>query len=197
MKREEISVDRVLSLSLCLLLVLLAIASSVSTVYAKSETDHLYLYQKDPGTWEIVKGGAWGKMTFRTKGSTFDFVFNGHNLEPNTDYSLIYYADPWPGKGCRVCEGTAGGFIAKGTSNNGGNLHLAGSVELNTDLPASDDYNSGGHEGCPHDTPCLHGAKIWLVLSSDYSENPGMTAWNPDKYLFEGRTIHYDDTDVP
>lgn len=42
------------------------------------------------------------------------------------------------------------------------------------------------------------GAKIWLVLSSDYDAvNSKMIAWNPTEYLYEYDLMTYDDTDVP
>ena len=60
----------------------------------------LYLYEKDPSSgWSIVDGGAWGKMKYNLAGPTFDFVFNGHDLEPGNSYTLLYYPDPWPGEG--------------------------------------------------------------------------------------------------
>lgn len=53
---------------------------------------HLYLYEKDMD-WNVVSDGAWGKMTFDSE----KFVFNGHMLEPETEYELINYVDDWPG----------------------------------------------------------------------------------------------------
>ena len=50
----------------------------------------LYLYEKDPVTWEVIDSGAWGKMTYTEE----NFVFNGHGLEPKTEYTLIRYMDP-------------------------------------------------------------------------------------------------------
>lgn len=144
----------------------------------KSNIAHLYLVEKDPeDDWPIVDGGAWGKMKYNMKGPTFDFIFNGHGVEPETDYTLIYYVDPWPGN-------NPGALIANGTSDEHGDLHLTGSVELNMDLPDPDDknYDDGG-------------AKIWLVLSSDY-DGTKMIGWNPADYLFEYNLITYDDTDV-
>lgn len=174
MQRDEFSIGGVLSLYLCVFLGILMITSAVSEVYAKTETDHIYLYQKNPSDWTIVEGGAWGKLTYRIKGDAFEFVFNGHKLQPNTNYKLIYYADPWPGKGLNG-NGECGGCLAEGTTNNGGNIHLAGT-----------------YLGClPHedDEQPLGGAKIWLVLADDYSDNPGMEAWNPEAYLFENNVI--------
>jgi len=143
--------------------------AAVGTVFAKgksgaagkSNVGHLYLYEKDPSNWAIVPDGAWGKMKYNLSGPTFNFVFNGHALEPSTSYTLIYYLDPWPGHG--MCLGNA-------MSNEGGNVHIAGSVNTGT----------------------LEGAKIWLVLSSDVNcTAKTMTAWQPTEYLFENNVISY------
>jgi len=141
----------------------------------KSNIAHLYLYEKDPSTWEIVEDGAWGKMKYNLAGSTFDFVFNGHGLEPGYEYTLIYYPDPWPGNGL-ICLGD-------GTTNGDGNVHIMGSVDTG-DLPAISDENYPD------------GAKIWLVLSSDVDcKNQYMIGWHPTEYLFEHNLIAFDDTD--
>ena len=142
----------------------------------RSNIAHMYLFEKSPeDDWPIVEGGAWGKMQYRISGQTFDFVFNGHSLEPGIDYMLIYYPDPWPGEGL-ICLGEK-------KANEGGNVHIKGCVNTG-DLPiASDDnYNSG--------------AKIWLVLSDDVDcGNATMDGWNPTEYLFEYNLITFDDTD--
>ena len=147
----------------------------------KSNVGHLYLYEKtgDPD-WDIVPDGAWGKMKYNLSGPTFDFVFNGHRLEAGTAYSLIYYADGWPGN-------HPGALIASGTSNADGDIHLKESMELDMDLPDPTDTNY-----------LTYGAKVWLVPSSDYNATTNsMTAWNPANYLFEYNGITYDDTDIP
>jgi len=139
----------------------------------KSNIAHLYLHEKYPDTWEIVEDGAWGKMKYNLSGSEFDFVFNGHDLEPGFDYTLIYYPDPWPGSGL-ICLGN-------GTVNEEGDIHIAESVDTG-DLPIATDENLG--------------AKIWLVLSDDVDcENAEMIGWTPIEYLFEYDVITFDDTD--
>ena len=168
----------------------------------KSNVGHLYLSEKDPSTWAIVEDGAWGKMKYNLSGSTFDFVFNGHGLEANTDYSLIYYADfdprftTWGGN-------NPGALIATGTTNRGGNIHLAGSEELNMNLPSSPDWNiapdpdycdyNNGFDDYDH----CSGAKIWLVPSDCYDGVNKVTAWQPTRFLFETDLIWYTDTDAP
>jgi hypothetical protein len=115
-------------------------------------------------------------MRYNLSGSTFDFVFNGHSLAIGQDYTLIYYPDPWPGKGL-ICLGS-------GTVNEDGNVHIKGSVDTG-DLPIDADENDG--------------AKIWLVLSSDVDcgelELYEMVAWTLTAYLFEYDLITFDDTD--
>lgn len=168
------------------ILILLTVAMAVPTTLAKkagqegkSNTGHLYLYEKDPSDWSIVDGGAWGKLTYKN-GTTFDFVFNGHGVTPRTSYSLIYYADPWGAS-------PQGLFIGSSMSNKGGQIHVQGSPDLGTDLPMTHDINSG--------------AKIWLVLSSHIVVNSdgtiSFTDWDATKYLFEYDLIIYDDTEVP
>ena len=154
-----------------------AFAKGPSAPAGNSNEAHLYLYEKDPSDWSIVDGGAWGKMVYNLSGPTFDFVFNGKGLNAGVDYSLIYYKDPWPG--------TPATCLASGVANGGGNVHLAGSVELNHDLKDSGVASDG-----------TDGAKIWLVQSSDVNCGTGLTAWNPTEYLFEGAGIFYDDTEV-
>lgn len=107
--------------------------SAVNGLAHPGQASQLYLYEKDPSTWNVVEGGAWGKMTF----SADSFVFNGHGLEANTDYTLIRYNDPWPGS--PVC-------LASGTSNNGGNINLSGDMQSGGPkvwLVLSSDVNCG------------------------------------------------------
>lgn len=177
----------------------------------KSNIALLYLNEKDPNTWQIIlkkEGGAWGKMKYNLSGPQFKFVFNGHKLEPDKSYTLIYYPDPWPGNGL-ICIGSD---IASNdpVDNDVGNVHIAGSVELNTDLPTADDWNNPdnpNHESCHTSGTCIDGAKIWLVLTNDVDcigdqtqvppVPPHMTGWNPTEYLFEIKGIEYNDTDIP
>lgn len=142
----------------------------------KSNTGHLYLYEKNPADWTIVKDGARGKMKYNLSGQTFDFVFNGKKLEPNVDYSLIYYPDPWPGNNLIV--------LGTGTANKSGNIHIQGSANTGN-LPTTADQNYNGGKD--------PGAKIWLVKSSDITTTgtPHMTAWNPTEYLFEHNLITF------
>ena len=80
-----------------------------------SHVQHLYLVEKtgEPN-WGIVSDGAWGKMTIKDDDS---FVFNGHELTPETGYTLVRYAGTvWP---VVVC-------MYSGTTGVDGNIHLSG-----------------------------------------------------------------------
>lgn len=188
-----------------------------------SKIGQLYLYKKDPtNNWQIDgceigeedcseedKNEPWGKMMYFLSGKKFKFVFKGHNLPTNQDYTLMYYPDPWPGNGT-ICLG-------KGTTNDYGDIHILDSVDTNGDLPYyhpgvvddnySDDnaykwtttYNNVEHVGEEYEG--MTGAKIWLVLSEDVCcdcvpEEPNqMIGWNPTEYLFEKHLINFEDTD--
>jgi len=156
------------------------VAGSAVMASGKSNGD-LYLYEKD-ANWEIVEDGARGKLRYNLCGTEFEYGFNGHGLESETHYSLIYYPEPrttWPW-GITV--------IDSGMTNNGGNINLAGSVDLGMDLDGPpDQYNPDG------------GAKIWLVLTEDITYNNGdsfISGWDPTEYLFENNLIKYDDTNA-
>jgi predicted ribosomally synthesized peptide with SipW-like signal peptide len=135
------------------------------------------------GPWTPITGDQiFGTLTWQGDGPEFNYTFSAQGLQNATDYSLIYYADSWPGN-------NPGKFIGKFTTNGSGVISsTTQSVNLGMDLPSMPDANYGT------------GAKIWLVLSSDYNSGVfatgPMTAWNPGSYLFEGNVyIHYNDTD--
>lgn len=154
-----------------------------SKTRGKSNVAHVLLVKKD-AAWIAMWPGAFGILKYNRAGPEFKYLFNGHGLTPKTKYSLIYYADPWPGN-------YPGALIDSGMTNNGGNLHLKGSVNLDMDLPDPADANHPDFDP----EPVLAGAKIWLVLSSHY-DGEKMTEWTPDAYFFEYDRIFYDDTDV-
>ncbi|MFP3898529.1 MAG: hypothetical protein ACLFVD_04395 [Dehalococcoidia bacterium] len=135
----------------------------------------LDLVSKNPSDWTVIEDGASGVLVFAPVGPTFDFVLDAADLQASTDYSLIYYADPWPGD-------HPGALIAAGTTDGDGFLHLEGATDLGMHLPNWQDENYN----------LYFGAKIWLVLSDDYNPTTNaMTAWNPTQYLFEYNLITY------
>jgi hypothetical protein len=142
--------------------------------YTVQEVGVLELYQKDPVTWEKVQGGAEGQLIYNLSGSTFDFVFNGHDLDEGVDFTLINFKS-WS---VVICLGS-------GIADEYGDVHIADSVNTG-DLPVVAD------EKYPD------GAKIWLVLTSNVDcFNKKMISWNPTEWLFENNLITFDDIDVP
>jgi predicted ribosomally synthesized peptide with SipW-like signal peptide len=146
-----------------------------TTVLLENKTDA-------PGESYVDFTGRHGLLDYNSEGPTFDYTFEATGLQLNTSYSLIYYADPWPG--------TGGCLIATFTSDGSGDIiSTSGSVDLGMDLPIATDDNAP------------QGAKIWLVPSTHYSTTtPGVsgqvTTWAESLFLFETHTIKYDDTDV-
>ena len=86
---------KIKTVSLLGMIMLLSVA--IPTVYAKgptgkagmSDVQLLYLFEKD-GEWNVVEGGAWGKMKYNVVSG--DFVFNGYGLDAGMDYTLINFA---------------------------------------------------------------------------------------------------------
>jgi len=148
------------------------------------------------GPWPIIPDNRrWGQMHYNLVGDTFSYSFQGKRLVPESDYTLIYYPDPWPGSNL-MCLGN-------GTSNPAGNLQIHGEKEILTGLPTPDDANFyAGGETAVGPSGAV-GAKIWLVLSADVQCNSTiiegetedivvpshMFGWTPSAYLFEGNLI--------
>jgi len=148
-------------------------------IYAEQLTGSLVLENKtgDPD-WQIVDDTLSGTLTYNMTSPTFDYSFSGRAPLKNTNYCLIYYADPWAGDGAKIGCGKTG--------DTDRNISFSGSVDLGMDLP---DWGTCADENHPE------GAKIWLVPENDYTVGTGMTAWNPANYLFETGLITYYDTD--
>jgi spore coat-associated protein N len=145
-------------------------------IYGEQQTGNLTLENKtgDPD-WMIKAGdGIGASLTYNTMGPTFDYTLTASGLADG-NYSLIYYADPWPG---------TGGFLIDTMTCTAGVINQTNSVELGSDMPAAGDGNFP------------YGAKLWLIPSSAYSGGQ-VTAWTPnDNWLFETLLITYNDTDV-
>ena len=151
-------------------------------LYAEQLTNTITLenkYEPDTELSHHIHDEIYGTLSHNVRGSTFDYDLVAQGLQESTDYSLIYYADPWAGE-------HPGALIGTHTTDGDGKINdLGQTVELNMDLPTSPDANYPG------------GAKIWLVPSNDYDESgKKMSAWNPSDYLFETGLIRYDDTDL-
>ncbi|MHC3129016.1 MAG: hypothetical protein IBV52_02950 [Candidatus Bathyarchaeota archaeon] len=133
----------------------------------------LRLENKDP-SWKILSGdGIYGDLTYNVMGATFDYTFNGYGLATGTDYSLIYYPDPWQPDNLIVIE--------SGSTGTGTTLTWSGSEDIGS-IPIPADINPG--------------AKIWLVLTAhvDAAAGTWIGGWSPGSYLFETALIEYTDT---
>lgn len=137
--------------------------------------------ETEEGPWEVLsEDEIYADLTW-TDGETFDYTLVAQGLAPSTEYSLIYYADGWPGN-------NPGALLGTHTTDSSGDFNEVGDVELNMDLPH------------PNDGNYAVGAKIWLIPSTAYDDGTkSVTVWPPDfnTWLFEGNTyIHYDDTGI-
>lgn len=151
----------------------------------KAKAAHVYLYEKTPVDpcvpWPVVEDGAWGKLTYTPSGPMFYFVFNGHNLPEAQSYTLIYYPDiagdpPFPREVY---------ILGSGTTNNGGNVNIAGSYDPGGSLPFDNDVD----EPCP----AVVDAKIWLVPTDLLNaEGTLIVGWDPSAILFEDEGIYFD-----
>ena len=133
-----------------------------------SQLGQLSFYQKDPASWNIVEGGASGKMKFSSFGGEFDFVFNGHCLQPGAAYSLIFYPGPWRGAGLSI--------LGADVADKAGSIHITGSV--------AGGLAWGGSA-----------SSLWLVRSSDVNaEECRLIGWKPEHYLFGHDMLTFDDS---
>jgi hypothetical protein len=160
--------------------VILLLSMAIPAVYAKgptgkagkSDIQQLYLVEKIPsGSWPIVEGGAWGKMTYDVVSG--DYVFNGHGLVVGTEYALINFAredEPWPADII---------ILGIGTANGGGNVHIADNYDY-TLLKIDQTPFSGDPAGY----------KIWLVPTGDLTGETLLSGWSPEEYLFEADLIY-------
>jgi hypothetical protein len=137
----------------------------------KGPNDHLYLFEKNSSTWEIVENPKWAKMNINNKHDKF--VFNAHGVTPEENYTLICYLDPWPGEGSI--------WLGNATATEEGNVHITGTINV-------DDLHAAALEKFESDPdPILEeGSKIWLVPTDDFEETEQkMVDWNPEEILFE------------
>jgi hypothetical protein len=145
------------------------------------------------GPWPIFSDKhRWGRLSYSLWGPKFKFSFEGWKLSAKKNYTLIYYPDPWPGEGL-ICLGA-------GKSNKAGNLHIKGSSDIGTSLPAKVLNITGKTDVAdanfnPISPSGAVGAKIWLVQTEDVDCGDGtskMLNWNPGAYLFEFNLIVYE-----
>lgn len=102
-----------------------------------------------------------GKMIYNRSGQYLEYVFNAHNLLPNTKYNLIYYPQKPIGLIC----------IGEETSTNGGELNITEKEIHITSIPFNSDINGNTQTTTYEDGTT--GGKIWL-LPSDQVDCPHM-----------------------
>ncbi|HSE13117.1 MAG TPA: hypothetical protein VLB69_10830 [Rudaea sp.] len=136
----------------------------------------------DPVTGDPVASPSSATMMYFWYGSTFDYVLNAHQLPVGSQWTLTYQPEPLPSAGV-LCLGNA-------TVNGGGQLHLANSIELNSNLPPALDPTADPSTQPPD-------ALLALVLSADVDCTGGtMTNFEPDVYLWSNPRVRYIDTDL-
>ena len=173
-------------LILALLIVTLVIPASVQGAVTYDST--LTLDNKD-AAWARITDGKLGTLQYNASGATFSYSFTATELEPSIAYSLIYYANPYPGN-------FPGKLIGTGTAGTDGALTITGTPNLNMNLPTPPDSNMlVDHSGAPDYYAHAFGAKIWLVPSTCY-DGTKITAWTPARFLLEIDLITYTDTDL-
>lgn len=172
-------------LFILLVLFALLIPTQVSAI---TYTDTLPLDNKDTTTWARIADGRLGTLNYNASGATFDFSFSATGMEADIPYSLIYYANPYPGN-------NPGALIGTGTSASDGTLTITGSPNIGS-IPIPPDANMLiDHSVAPDFYTHAYGAKIWLVPSDCYS-GTSVTVWSPTRFLFETDVITYTDTDT-
>jgi hypothetical protein len=181
---------------LVVMAVMLSLVIVPATVTAANPTLLLENKTGDPN-WSIIGGdGISATLDYNSSGATFDFNLNGVAPVKGVEYSLIYYADPYPGN-------NPGALLGTGLSDaDTGAIAITGSVALGYSLPIVPDTNINGDyctKMCgdhlcnpqPPATTCS-GAKIWLVATADYSASTkSMIVFNWANYLFETDLINY------
>jgi len=176
---------------LTLLVPVSVMAASPTPTPAGGYTAAVQLEDKDPVTWAIIGlgTGKTGVLSYNPSGVTFNYRLDASGLEVSIAYSLIYYANPYPGN-------NPGALIGTGISGADGSLIITGISNLNKNLPTTPDANMLIDHSAPPDLYTHpYGAKIWLVPTACYS-GTSVTVWSPTRFLFETDMLNYTDTDL-
>jgi len=147
-----------------------------------SQIAHTDFIAMDVTTGDPLPSDSSANMMYFWYNSTFDYVLNAHALEVGTDWTLTYQPEPLPSAGV-ICLGSA-------TVNGGGQLHLADSIELNSNLPPTLDPTADPSTQPPD-------ALLALVPSADVDcDNGSMVNFVPDTYLWSSPRVRFVDTDL-
>lgn len=171
-----------------------------TTIYSLPLKTTLTLEDKD-ASWNPITGNdRKAVLTFDTVHNKFKYELEVTDLEDETEYALIYYADyedrfaEWGGD-------NPGYVITTFTTDGNGDKSVSGNVNLGMNLPHPNDWNGGpdaDYTQSPDSYVHGKGAKLWIVPTSDLTDDDKLPldAWNPSKYLFETDLIVYLDCNL-
>jgi len=152
------------------------------------------LDNKESATWTRISDSMKGDFYYMVTGEMMGFHVESEGLNPNTEYSVVYYIDSGPtdpvdGKPWNLANSEE---LATGTTDSLGVLEIDGGADLGN-LPFNTDYNSNpnvddsycnGENGFDSYLHC-NGGKIWILPKSDFDA----VAWNPAEWLFEAEDL--------
>jgi hypothetical protein len=169
------------------------------TVEYFENTAVLILENKEPiGTdhWTIIYDDTKAILTYNLIGKNFVYTLEAFGLKPETEYSLIYYADfddrfsNWGGN-------NPGAVLGTFTTDAEGNIALTeGAIDLGMSLPSPPDANIAVYDysSSPDYYNHAHGAKIWLVPNTDLTNGNSLPVINWEHHadwLYETDLITY------
>lgn len=128
---------------------------------------------------EDSESDAWARMMYFWIGSSFDFVLNAHGLEPGSEWTLVARAADASG----IC-------LAEGTVNEGGQLHINDSLELDSHLPEDLDPFEPTAEGAD---PA--GTALQLIPTDDIDCDAGTGDTEDENALSSEHDIRFVDVD--
>lgn len=168
------------------MVIAMAVITGTLGFAAATYDDQVILENKD-SNWDVILDTTIATVEYDYIGEEFAWHVNV-SAAANTDYSLIYYADK-PDRFVNWGGDNPGALIVAFTTDGNGVYDNRGYTDINMDLPHQNDANIDEYD-YTDEYGTAHGAKLWIVLSDDYTE-PALTAWNPASYLFETDLITY------
>lgn len=147
-----------------------------------SHVAHTNFGPMDATSGEVTASPDLGRMMYFWKGGTFDFVLNAHGLPAVQKWALTF--QPEADSADKVI------CLGQGTVNAGGQLHLAGSVELDSNLPP-------GFDPAAEPDPEAKDALLALVPLEDVDCTAGaMLVVHSENYRYSSPRVRYVDTDL-
>ena len=159
----------------------------------------LLLENKDSEWNLMIEDNIKADLVYSVVGEKFGYELKATGLVSYTSYSLIYYADK-PERFVDWGGNNPGAMIVTATSDDAGNLVVEGSVDLDMNLPSPNDANIDQYDYsvAPDNYDYAHGAKIWLVKTSDlpttYPSENAWAFWSASGILFETELVWYSDS---